>query len=164
MKITTEQEIDGLEQEIISQLEISSDLSEEFKKQSVFYASWASMGARARAMVRSSEEMVEKSFCMYYAKYRSDHAAAKENDCKAYILSRKSHLKRVQRARRAQYYADMVKVAERAFDMRKDMLMQLGALFRKEYDNTDLNVARKKANDIIQKTYNKDKNRRCDNE
>lgn len=148
---------------IVDELAISSDLTAEFRDQSAHYAHWAFLAARAADRVRLLEERVELSFAELYAAYRDEHEDAKENDCKSYIRRQPEHKAMTQKLRRAQHDADVLKAAVRAFEMRRDMLIQLGAQFRAEEAASGMGAPRphkqsreemiKRAGQIVRKTY-----------
>lgn len=143
-----------VETSVLDELEISSDLAEEFMKQSGYFAYWAFKAARAYDAVRKLEEQQELTFSQLYAEYRAKHPKdSKENDCKSYIRRHQTYKTINQRLRRAQRNADVFKAAVRAFEMRRDMLMQLGAQNRAEYKSTDLSLSAKaqKATAVIRK-------------
>lgn len=141
-----------IENSILSELEISSDLGEEFTKQSGYYAYWAFKAARAYDMVRQLEERKDLIFAELYAEYRAKHPKdSKENDCKSYVRKHALYKSVSERLRIAQRSADILKAAVRAFEMRRDMLMQLGAQHRAEYSSTDpsLKAKARKASRVI---------------
>lgn len=140
--------------EILDELKISSDLEQEFIRQASYYAHWASMHVVAMDKVRLAEEQTELLFGRYYREYKVRDPAAKENDCKAYIRRKKNYQEASLRLRRALYEADMLKVAVKAFEMRKDMLVQLGAHNRSEYKSTEMALKKKvdKATRIVRQT------------
>jgi hypothetical protein len=127
-------EDDFSQKALLSQLDISADLSHEFSSQAAYYAHWAYAHARAQDQVRLLEERADLLFSRLYQEYRSDNSAAKENDCKAFIRQDRQYKAVQKRLRRARYNADVLKAGVRAFEMRRDMLIQLGAQFRAEQD------------------------------
>lgn len=140
------------EQEVMEEIAISSDLDTEFIKQSAFFAHWSFLAARAQDAMRALEEKVEVSFYELYNEYRQDHSDAKENECKSFVRTHAKHQRLTAGLRRSQYQADILKAAVRAFDMRKDMLVQLGALRRHEHDSTDIKTKAQAATRIIKRT------------
>lgn len=142
------------ETEILGELEISSDLAEEFMKQSGYFAYWAFKAARSYDQVRMLEERAELVFSHLYAEYRSKHPKdSKENDCKAYVRKHSLFKATAKKLRTAQRTADILKAAVRAFEMRRDMLIQLGAQNRAEHQSTDLSLSAKakKATAVVRK-------------
>ncbi len=152
-----ETEVQGHIDEIMAELAISSDLSTEFIKQASYYAHWAFLSARAQDTVRANEERVELSFYQLYREYKEEHSSAKENDCKSYVRCKPRHKKLIRALRQSQYNADLMRAAVRAFEMRRDMLVQLGAQNRAEHDSTDLKIKAQKATKVIKKTFGKKK-------
>jgi hypothetical protein len=141
------------EAEILEQLAITAALDREFKRQSAYFALWAFRHARAEDAVRRAEEQVELVFARLYAAYRRQHTDAKENDCKSYIRRSKSHKAAVKAVRIAKFNRDILKAAVRAFEMRRDMLVQLGADARSELSSTDLSTKVRKASKVVRRTY-----------
>lgn len=161
MPITLKQ----MEATILQELDISSDLEDEFTKQSGFFAYWAFKNARAMDRVRQLEERQELVFSQLYAKFRADNPKeSKENDCKAYVRRHRLYKKVSSELRIAKRSADTFKVAVRAFEMRQGMLMQLGAQDRAEWHSTDpsLKARTKKANAIVRKAAKTRRRRRED--
>lgn len=144
--------------EILSELGISSDLSEEFTKQASYYAHWGFTSVRAADRVRMLEERKELVFSQLYAEYREKNPKdSKENDCKAYIRKHSLYKEVSKKLREAEQQQDILKIAVRAFEMRRDMLIQLGAQHRAEFDSTDLSLKKKaqRASKIIRRTVRK---------
>lgn len=135
---------------VLRQLSIG-DLSEEFERQSAYFADWAFEHADAQDTVRLAQEKVDLLFSEYYAEARERDSGAKENDCKAYIRSRSPYRVAQRRLRKAQYTADITRAAVKAFEMKASMLMQLGADRRAEYESTDLGGRLKKRKDFERK-------------
>lgn len=128
------------ESEIINELSVSSDLNDEFRKQPGLFAYWAFQQARAEDQVRKAEEQSDLMFSMLYAKYRDSNPGAKENDCKSFIRRSKRYKEIIARLNKAKHDRDILKAAVRAFEQRRDMLIQLGANLRSEFDSTDTGV------------------------
>lgn len=140
------------EASILEELDISSDLATEFTKQSGYFAYWAFKAARAYDLVRQYEEKQELVFSQLYSEYREKHPKdSKENDCKAYVRKHALYKATTQRLRQAQRSADILRAAVKAFEMRRDMLMQLGAQHRAEYASTDpsLKARARKATRVV---------------
>lgn len=142
-----------LQEQILAQLEIGSDLSREFTRQSGYFASWGFLAARAMDRVRQLEEQSELVFSTLYAAYRvrASKDKQKENDCKASIRTNKHYRQIQQELLEAKHNHDILKVAMEAFSMRRDMLMQLGALNRAELTSTDLHMKAKRAGEVLKK-------------
>jgi len=145
----------NIEKEVARQLDISADLSSEFSSQSAYFARWAYLHARAQDFVRKLEEQVEVSFYELYNAYRRKHSDAKENECKAHVRTHLGHKKLTRALRAAQFQTDILKVTLRAFEMRRDMLIQLGAQYRSELDGTDLKTKAKRATRILRESRDK---------
>ncbi len=146
-----------IRQAVLEELGISSDLEREFGRQASYYADWAFKHARAASRVRKLEERSELIFSKLYSQHKRDHRDAKENDCKAFIRSHQRYKEVMHELRQAQYEADVLKVAVRSFDMRRDMLMQLGAQHRSEYQSSGMSLKAKsdRASRIVRKSFNK---------
>lgn len=152
---------------ILGELEISSDLPEEFTKQASYYAYWAFEYARANDAFRKSEENVDAVFSDLYAEFREENPDSKENDCKSYIRSHPDHKAALTRRRKSEYNLLIMKAALRAFEMRASMLSQLGAQFRAEKDQVGMGGAppnsaekrkkRKKASKVVQDAFQRRK-------
>jgi len=142
-----------VESEVMEQLSISSDLTAEFMNQSAYFAHWAFLNARAQDFVRALEEKVEVSFFELYDEYRSQHSDAKENECKSFVRTHAEHQKLTAAQRRGQFQSDILKATVRAFEMRRDMLIQLGAQHRAEMEGTDLKTAARKATKVVKDSY-----------
>lgn len=127
---------DELSAELADQLPIGSDLQHEFAAQPAYYARWATLHARALDQVRKWEEREEVLFSRLYARYREHNPGAKENDCKAYIRRSQRYSDCRAQLASARHDADMLRGAVKAFEMRRDMLMQLGAMERQEREQT----------------------------
>lgn len=144
--------LEDAERSILSELEISSDLPEEFRKQSGYFAYWAFKAARAYDKVRQLEEKQELVFSQLYSDYRAKHPKdSKENDCKAHVRKAALYKAVAKQLRVAQRTADVLKATVRAFEMRRDMLIQLGAQHRAEYqpDPSSLRQQTRKANRVV---------------
>jgi hypothetical protein len=119
------------------------DLSEEFRRQPASMARWGFMHARAADNVRQTDEALELAFSELYAEYREQDPDAKENDCKAYIRTSKKY-QAAQRARRkAHYNSDVLKAAVKAFECKRDMLIQLGSDRRADFQSSVLSIGEK---------------------
>jgi len=138
-------------QEIIRQLSIGADLAEEFTTCPAYFARYAFLHARAMDAVRKAEDTLELLFSELYAEYREEHDDAKENDCKAYIRSDTGYREAQRELRRAKRQSDTFKAAVRAFELKRDMLMQLGADRRNDLVGTDIDVQRHKASKVVQR-------------
>lgn len=153
------------EENILEELAIGPDLDSEFRKQAAYFAYRGFQAAGAQDRVRLLEERVELLFARLYAKYRSSHKDAKENDCKSYIRKHSKFKLAQKQVRDAKLSADTLKVAVKAFEMRSAMLMQIGAMVRAEYESTDPKVrvrrATRKANKKVRKVLRR-KGRRYD--
>lgn len=146
----------------LKQLAISSDLSDEFAKQPGYFARWAFLHARAEDAVRKHQERLDAVFSRLYAEYREQDDTAKENDCKAYIRAHEDYRAAQLVLRTAQHQCDVLKRAVRAFEMKRDMLMQLGADRRAELEGTGVGPRRakhkeaqrkmRKAGDVIKRS------------
>lgn len=135
----------------LKQVDISADLSMEFRRQSGLFSTWAYEHARAEDRVRELEEKLDLEFYILYAEYRGSHTDAKENDCKAYIHMSDTYISLQTKLRKAKLERDMYKAIVNAFSMRKDMLVQLGADSRKEFENTDVAMKARKATRAMKK-------------
>lgn len=148
-----------IEESLLTELEISSDLGYEFTRQAPFYAHWAFLHARSEDAVRKSEEKLDVLFAQLYRVCKKKNPEAKENDAKSFIRTRREHKDVVKELNAAKFARDMLKAAVRAFDMRHSMLIQLGMDRRKELDETDsqsvLSKKIKKASKVVRKTYSK---------
>lgn len=151
-----------LERELLQELSIGSDLDAEFMKQSAFFATRAFQHARAEDEVRRLEERVELIFARLYAAYRKRHANAKENDCKSFIRRSEIYRRAMEALQRGKLDRDILKAAVKAFEMRRDMLMQLGAARRAEWTSTDMSARTKRASNAVRKTYRSKERRRRD--
>jgi hypothetical protein len=143
------------EETILEELAIGPDLDSEFRKQSAYFAYRAFQSASAQDRVRLLEERVDLLFSRLYAKYRSTHKDAKENDCKSYIRKHSKYKLAQKQLRDAKSSADILKVAVKAFEMRSAMLMQLGAMARAEHESTDPRIRVKRATRKANKTVRK---------
>lgn len=144
---------EDIEKDVSEQLAISSELDAEFRNQAAYFAHWAFLHARSQDFVRQMEERVEVSFYELYDEFRKDHSDAKENECKSYVRTHKHHQQLTSASRKAQYQADILKATVRAFEMRRDMLVQLGAQHRAEMEGTDLKTAARKASRVVRDSY-----------
>ena len=157
-----EEEKVDVEESLLAELEISSDLGYEFTRQAPFYAHWAFLHAKAEDMVRKAEERTDIAFAQLYRAYRQKVPDAKENDCKSYIRTHVDHKKRIKELNRAKYNRDMLKAAVRAFDMRHSMLIQLGLDRRREMDEIKqteniITKKAKRASKIVRRTYDSER-------
>lgn len=150
---------EDVESEVEEQLAISSDLTQEFASQAAYFARWAFLHARAQDTVRAMEERVEVSFYELYNEYRGEHSDAKENECKSYVRTHKRHQGLTSLARKAQFQADILKATVRAFEIRRDMLIQLGADKRSELEGTDLKTKASRATKVVRDSI-KDRRRK----
>lgn len=150
------------ENDILEALAISADLSSEFSSQPSHFAHYAFQHARAEDMVRKCEERVELLFYQLYGAYRDDNPGAKENDCKSFIRQSVKHKRATKALHEAKKTRDVIKAAVRAFEMRRDMLIQLGANARAEFEGTDLGMNKKvaRATKVIRETTKKSSRRR----
>ena len=130
----TVEEIKSLERE----LEANPDLDEEFESCPSFYASATRIHAQAQDMVRRLEEDLDCVFSSLYAEYRTDHSNAKENDCKAYIRANQGYKEIVENLHKYKYLADLAKGLVRAWEIKRDMLIQRGAENRQGIDSYKL--------------------------
>ena len=144
---------EDIEQNVGDELSISSDLQAEFQSQAAYFANWAFLHARAQDFVRALEERVEVSFYELYDEFRKEHSDAKENECKSFVRTHKHHQQLTAALRKGQFQADILKATVRAFEMRRDMLMQLGAQARAENESTDLKTAARKATKVVRDSY-----------
>jgi hypothetical protein len=144
---------DDIEQEVAEQIDIGADLDHEFRSQAAYFAHWAFLHARAQDFVRAVEERVEVSFYELYDEFRKEHSDAKENECKSYVRTHKTHQQLTAAARKAQFQADILKATVRAFEVRRDMLVQLGAQRRAELESTDIKTAARKATKVVRDSY-----------
>jgi len=151
---------------IADELAISADLNHEFSKQAGSFAHYAFLLARAEDLVRQLEEKAELLFAKHYRIYRQKNPKdSKENDCKSYIRRTREYQEAVNALHKAKYNRDILKAGVRAFEMRRDMLIQLGAMFRMELDGTDLKTRSlqskvKKATRVVRKTARTPRRRR----
>jgi len=125
------------EGDILAELAIGADLSEEFRKQPTYYAHWAFLAARAADEVRKYEERADRVFAQLYTEFKKKQPEAKENDCKSYIRRNPEYRTIQQRLRRSNYNLDVLKSAVKAFEMKSSMLNQLGAQHRAELEIFD---------------------------
>lgn len=142
-------------QQIMEQLAIGASLEEEFRTCPAHFARYAFLHARAMDSVRQAEDQLELLFGLLYAEYREDNADAKENDCKAYIRSDERYKEGQQALRAAKRRSDTFKAAVRAFELKRDMLMQLGADRRNDLVGTDMDAKRHKASRVVQTAIQK---------
>jgi len=153
-----------LQDQVMDELSITSDLPTEFAKQAAYFAHYAFLHARAMDFVRELEEQVEVSFYELYDEYRGGHSDAKENECKSFVRTHAKHQRLTQGLRAGQFQSDVMKATVRAFEMRKDMLVQLGAQYRAEMDGTDLKTSVRKATKIVKDSYHGKKERHATQE
>lgn len=148
---------DETEKDIKQDVDIGSDLSNEFAEQANRFASWGFEHARAEAEARRTEEAKEVIWARLQMKYRDSHSGTKENEVKAYITKHKAYRAAVHAWHQAKYNRDILRVAVESFKQRKDMLVQLGADKRAELDQTDLSLKKKirRANKVIRDTMSK---------
>jgi hypothetical protein len=132
-----------MKNDILEELEIGSDLSEEFSRQASYFAHWGFEHAGAESEVRRTEENKDLMWAKLQAKYRKENAGAKENEVKAYVIRNSNYRKAIELWNTAKYNRDILKVAIESFRQRKDMLIQLGADKRSELDSTDMSIRRK---------------------
>lgn len=151
--VSSEQLPEDIRSDVMEQLSISSDLPTEFSSQATYFAHWAFLNARAQDFVRALEERVEVSFFELYDEYRSTHSDAKENECKSFVRTHEKHKKLTTALRRGQFQCDLLKATVRAFEMRRDMLIQLGAQHRAELEGTDLRTSARKATRIVKDSF-----------
>lgn len=150
-----------LEQTLMDELAISADLNHEFSRQAGSFAHYAFQLARAEDLVRQLEERAELLFAKHYSAYRQKHPKdSKENDCKSYIRRTKEYQGAVSSLHKAKHNRDILKAGVRAFEMRRDMLIQLGAMYRMEIEGTDLKTRNLKsrvkgATNVVRKTVRK---------
>lgn len=139
------------QQDILKELAIGSDLSEEFSRQASYFASWGFEHATAEAEARRSEEAKDVIGARLDKKYRANHKSPKENEVKAYVTCHKAYRAAVKKWHEAKFNRDILRIAVESFKQRKDMLVQLGADKRAELDQTDLSLRKKtkRANKVL---------------
>ena len=139
------------QQEILDELAIDSDLSEEFSRQASYFASWGFEHAVAEAEARRTEEAKDVTGARLGRKYRGEHKAPKEAEIKEYVTRHPAYRKAVKLWHDAKFNRDILRIAVESFKQRKDMLVQLGADKRAELDQTDLSLRKKtkRANKIL---------------
>ena len=119
------------------------DLSEDFRRQPATMARYGFLHARAADAVREQDENLDLVFSELYAEYREQDPDAKENDCKAYIRASKNYQQAQRGKRKAHYNADILRAAVRAFETKRDMLIQLGSDRRADFQSSVLSVGEK---------------------
>jgi len=123
------------EQELYEDLEITNDLEGEFSGMSSRFSRWSFLLVRANEEVRRLEDKLEALFYALYAQAKSELGdGSKENECKACIHADRTYRKTKEDLNSAKADRDTLKVMVDALYMRKEMLQQLGPLFRREYD------------------------------
>ena len=122
------------EADIKADLQIGSDLEEEFEKQAPRYAYWSFQKARADAEVRRAEEDMEVMWAALYSDYKNDNPTSKENEVKAHIFSHPDYKAKRRAFNDAKYDADIFKACVRALEAKASMLQQLGPMNRQERD------------------------------
>ena len=127
----TETEID-----IQADLEIGSDLEDEWRRHAVKYARWAFLFARAEDELLAAEEGLELCFSVLYQAYKRNNEDSKENEAKAYVRKHDSYKKAQRLRRRKRKARDTLKLGLKAFEAREKMLSQLGAQSRHEENAT----------------------------
>ncbi len=139
------------QQEILNELAVSSDLSEEFSRQASYFASWGFEHATAEAEARRTEEAKDVMGARLGKKYRREHKAPKEAEVKEYVTRHPAYRRAVKAWHDAKFARDILRIAVESFKQRKDMLVQLGADKRAELDQTDLSLRKKtkRANKVL---------------
>jgi hypothetical protein len=145
------------ERDILDDIAIGANLSEEFATNCSTFASWGFVHARAKAEARRTEETKDVIWAKLQLKYRKEHKAPKENEVKAWCTKHPAYRKAVLKWNEAKYHRDVIHAAVEAFRQRKDMLVQLGADKRAELDTTDLSLKKKigRANKVLRETIGK---------
>jgi len=131
-------EQEDLESEVMSQLEIGQDLSYELSRQPSLYAYWAFQSARVADALRAASEKVDRIFYEKYDEYKKDNKDSKENECKAYVKADPGYVEAEEERRGFEYQADLLKSALRSLEMKRDMLIQLGSIYKVEMSQTDM--------------------------
>lgn len=153
---------EDVEREIVDELSISDDLDAEFKHQASFFANWGFRHAHAEDEARRAEEDLELVFAGLYRAYKKKYPDSKETEAKSYVKKHKDHKAAMVKFQRAKMVRDIMKIAVRAFEIRRDMLIQLGANRRQEYDGADLSIRKKAklATKVVKKALKKRRTRR----
>lgn len=154
--------IDKDKHDILEEIGIGADLSQEFARQASYFAEWGFAHAVAEAEARRTEEAKEVIWARLQLYYRKKHKGPKENEVKAWITKHRLYRRVILEWNQAKYYRDILRVAVESFKQRKDMLVQLGADKRAELDVTDFSMKKKieRANKVIKKTIDKKTRRR----
>ena len=134
--------------DLIAELEITSDLWNEFNTQPTSFSKWAYLRARALDEVRKYEELEKIKFYELYAEAKEElGSSSKENECKAFIFEDSKYRKILSLRREAKRQRDILTAACDAFAMKAQMLQQLGPMVRKELEQVlagaPKNVARR---------------------
>lgn len=145
--------IDKDKQDILDEVAIGQDLSQEFARQASYFAEWGFAHATAEAEARRTEEAKDVTWAKLQLYYRRKHKSPKENAVKAWIMRHQLYRDVVTAWHQAKYHRDVLRVAVESFKQRKDMLIQLGADKRADLDMTDLSMRKKidRANKVLRK-------------
>ena len=95
-----------------------------------------------------------------YAKYKKEFPSSKENEAKSYVQRAKAYQAAQDEFSIAKFNRDIIRAGVEAFRIKKDMLVQLGADRRAEYEGTDLKTKTRSAERVVKKSYNKKKGNR----
>lgn len=144
-----------LEKDIISDLEVGADLDEQFKRLPGTFFHYAYQHARAEDACRKAEEMLNLTNAKLYASYKKKFPSSKENEAKSYVHRSKQYIAAQDEYSEAKFQRDIIKAGVEAFRIKKDMLVQLGANQRAEYEGTDLKTKTRAASKVVKETYNK---------
>lgn len=150
-----------LEEEVVEELTISDDLDTEFMRQASYFAHWAFRHARAEDSVRKHEEFVDLQFAQLYAAHKEKHPDSKENESKSFVRKSQQYKVAVKSMQGAKLARDILKAAVRAFEMRRDMLIQLGANRRHEYEGSPSITSTESANAALRRKTGKRRSRKA---
>jgi len=121
---------------LLDDLEITSNLEQEWREHPSKYARWAFLYARAEDELGAANERLDLTFSILYDAYKKNYPDAKENEAKSYVRKHKKY-RQVQTLRREKQLArDTLRGGLKSFEAREKMLGQLGAQSRHEENAT----------------------------
>lgn len=146
-----------LEKDIVQDLAVGPDLNEEFSRLPGTFFHYAYQHAKAEDACRRAEERLGLINAKAYAKYKEKFPSSKENEAKSHVQRSKAYREAQDEFSATKYNRDIIKAGVEAFRIKKDMLVQLGADRRAEYEGTDLKTKARSASKVVKKSYDKKK-------
>lgn len=146
------------ERTLMEQLDITGDMTSEFRSQGALFARWGFIKARADAEAEALMEelsILEAELARAYR--RKAPRTVKEGQVKEFVKTRPVRRRLVKELQEAQWRVRVLKIAVDAFDHRRSMLMMLGADRRKEWGSTDMRTKQRRASEIIKEAAMKRK-------